>query len=216
MRPAAEAQRYPRRSAGERKTSAAARCRRLSDVDAGGQLDNVCQRRTGGCGQISLAAMLFSIAYISGAMAFTGRHLHSWSGVGWRTTLSPTRHCSCATALVLCVSLTVPPWVMFRRMSALSTNGFLLAIDLFAIPAGFLDFLSPLVPTQDKYALLGRDILLSFSPELSSLYPPRSRSEIVELSRQDIRLAVRERWDRTTSKLPTRNRRSAKNPGGYQ
>jgi hypothetical protein len=94
-----------------------------SDVDAGGNWPMYVNEELGGAVN-SLGAMLFSIAYISGAMAFTG--VIYIRGLVWvENDVIAYPALLVATALVLCL-LTVPPWVMFRRMSALSTNGILL------------------------------------------------------------------------------------------
>jgi hypothetical protein len=94
-----------------------------SDVNAGGNWTMYVNEELGGAVN-SLGAMLFSIAYISGAMAFTG--VIYIRGLVWvENDVIAYPALLVATALVLCL-LTVPPWVMFRRMSALSTNGFLL------------------------------------------------------------------------------------------
>lgn len=94
-----------------------------SDIDAGDNWTMYVNEELGGAVN-SLGAMLFGIAYISGAVAFTG--VIYIRGLVWvENDVIAYPVLLFATALVLCL-LTVPPWVMFRRMSALSTNGFLL------------------------------------------------------------------------------------------
>jgi hypothetical protein len=93
------------------------------DVDAGENWTIYANEELGGAVN-SLGAMLFGIAYISGAMAFTG--VIYIRGLVWvENDVIAYPVLLVATALVLCL-LAVPPWVIFRGQLSLPTNSFLL------------------------------------------------------------------------------------------
>jgi hypothetical protein len=94
------------------------------DIEAGGNWTIYANEELGGAIN-SLGAMLFGIAYVSGAMAFTG--VIYIRGLVWvENGVMAYPALLVATALVLCL-LAVPPWVLFRRMST-PTSGYLLRL----------------------------------------------------------------------------------------
>jgi hypothetical protein len=96
-----------------------------SEIDAGGNWTMYANGELAGAVN-SLGAMLFGIAYISGAAAFTGViYLRGllWvenGDIAYPVVLT-------ATALVFCL-LTAAPWLMFRLMYPQSTNDCLLRL----------------------------------------------------------------------------------------
>jgi hypothetical protein len=96
-----------------------------SDIDAGGDWTMYANEELKGAVN-SLGAMLFGIAYISGALAFTG--VIYIRGLLWvENGIIAYPVLLAVTALVLCL-LAAPPWLMFRRTSPLSMNGFVLRL----------------------------------------------------------------------------------------
>jgi hypothetical protein len=96
-----------------------------SDNHVGGKWTINARDELGGAFN-SLGTMLFGIAYISGAFAFTG--VMYIRGLLWvENDVIAYPLLLAATAVVLCLLL-VPPWALFRQISNLSTNGFLLRL----------------------------------------------------------------------------------------